>query len=136
MRLGLVMLDPNSTLNNLKYLREVYVNQGDTPTILFQIIDLDTADQNNLIGDRYIPATGATVQLTITSVNDANTLVLNASMAFPNDDRSVWTFSMTSNQTTKAAGVNINAVLTQGQQVNNIVAKNVLFIGPPSTYCC
>jgi hypothetical protein len=136
MRLGLVMLDPNSTLNSLKYLREVYINQGDTANIMFQLVDLDTVDQNNLIGDRYVPVAASKMQITITSMNDANTLILNVNMAFPNDDRSIWTFSLTQYQTSKAAGVNINAVLTQGTQVNNILAKNVLFIGTPSTYCC
>lgn len=136
MRLGLVMLDPNSTLNSLKYLREVYINQGDTANIMFQLVDLDTVDQNNLIGDRYVPVAASKMQITITSVNDANTLILNVNMAFPNDDRSIWTFSLTQYQTSKAAGVNINAVLTQGTQVNNILAKNVLFIGTRSTYSC
>ena len=136
MRLGLVMLDPNSSLNNLKYLREVYVNQGDTADILFQLVDLDTQDQSNLIGNRYMPVTGSLMQLTISSVNDANTLTLPATMAFPSDDRSIWKFSLTAAQTAKAAGINLSAVLTQGTKVNSIVAKSVLYVNPASPYSC
>jgi hypothetical protein len=135
MRLGLVMLDPNSTLNNLKYLREVYVNQGDTATILFQIVDLDTVDGNNLIGNRYVPTSISTMRVTVTSVNDAKTLVLPVAMAYPSDDRSVWQFSLTAYQTTMAAGINLSVVLTQGTLVNNIVARNVLFVNPPPYSC-
>lgn len=136
MRLGLVMLDNASVLNGLKYLNQVYISPGDTASVFFQIVDLDSVNQNNLIGNRYMPISGATMSMIIQSVNDRKTLVLTPTMAFPNDDRSIWTFSLTQYQTSIAAGVNLIATLTEGTKVTNILGKDVLYMNPPSSYSC
>lgn len=136
MQLGLVMLDSNSTLNNLRYLREVYVNPGDTAVLMFQLVDLDTVDQNDLIGTRYMPITSATMAANIPSVNDLYTINTVPTMAFPNDDRSIWIIPLSSVQTKTAAGCNINIVLTEGTKISSAIGKNILFFNPVNDYCC
>ena len=136
MQLGIVMLDSNSTLNNLRYLREVTINPGDTAVIMFQLIDLDTISQNDLVGTRYMPIVGATMTAVIPSINDFYTINAVPTMSFPNDDRSIWQIPLSSNQTQNAAGCNINIVLTEGTKISSAVGKNILFFNPSSEYCC
>lgn len=136
MKLGLAMLDNVPTLNNLKYINQLSVTQGESVDLYFQLIDRDTKDQKNQWGNRYMPASGATLQVIIKSVNDANTLTKSASMAFPSDDRSIWKVTLSTTETANMAGINLQATLTEGANVKIAFEKNVLSVDTQNPYQC
>jgi hypothetical protein len=128
MRLGIKMLNSSSTLNDLKFVNQVSINQGDTATIMFQLIDLDT-------NQRYIPATGAGVMAKIASSNSANVLNKVAVAAFA-DDKSVVKFSLTIDETKLLGSVNLQITLTEGSEVKSFVASSVIIPAPKSPFQC
>jgi len=136
MKLGLAMLDTIPALNSLKYLNQISITQGETVDIYFQLIDQDSKDQKNQWGTRYMPALGATMQVIIKSVNDANTLTKSATMVFPSDDRSIWKVSLTVAETANMAGVNMQVTLTEGSNIKIASAKNVLSVSNVNTFQC
>jgi hypothetical protein len=136
MRLGLVILSPFSTLNNLQHLNQASVSQGDTADVYFQLVDMDTISERFQRGIRYMPASGATMQVTMKSINDANTVAKAATMAFPSDDRSIWKFSLSAAETQKVAGVNLRIVLTEGSNIKSANATNVISVTPANQFQC
>lgn len=136
MKLGLTMVDNVPTLNNLKYINQLSVTQGETADLYFQLIDVDTKDQKNQWGNRYMPASGATLQVVIKSVNDANTLTKTATMAFPSDDRSIWKISLSSTDTSNMAGINLQGTLTEGASIKIFNASNVLSVSNVNSFQC
>lgn len=136
MTLGLRMVDSVSTLNHLKYLNQATVNPGETATLYFQVVDLDTSNRDNVLGSRYMPSAAATLVAVLASNNDANTLVKSASMVFPNDDRSIWQVVLGVADTARFMGVNIQFTLNDGLLVKKGVAEQVLIGGAASPYQC
>ena len=128
MRLGIQMLDSNSSLNNLMYKNQAFIVPGETATIMFQLMDLD---QNQ----RYIPSNIATVNCTISSINSANSLSKVASSAFAQDG-SVWSFNLSTTETQTMAGVNMTVKLTDGAAVKIARAEAVIIVAPQSQYSC
>lgn len=70
--------------------------QGDSLTIYFQLVDLnvDKSSQGfNPVGRRYVPASGATLQVTIDNIDDAKKVTRFAVQPFANDG-SIWSFQI------------------------------------------
>jgi hypothetical protein len=134
MRLGIMMLDPSSTLNSLKYINNAQFTPGETGDVMFQLVDLDTPTGTNTWA-RYMPTDAATVQATMTSNNSANTISKIASQAFPLDN-SIWKFSLSSTDTTKLAGVNMKVSMTDGATVKISQGSNSIVVNPQSPYQC
>lgn len=129
MLLAIKMLDSAATsLNNLAYVNQVYVYPESQVELLFQFV-------NAANGQRYIPASGATVQVTIRSVNDAYTVVKPAITPFT-EDRSIWRAVLTPADTLNLAGVNLEVELTEGASIRRIFQKSVLVVLPKSPYKC
>jgi hypothetical protein len=128
MRLGIKMLNSSSTLNDLKFVNQISINQGDTATVMFQLVDLDT---NN----RYIPAAGSGVTAKIASSNSANILNKVAATAFA-DDKSIVKFSLTVDETKLLGSVNLQITLTEGSEVKSFVASSVIILSPKSPFQC
>lgn len=118
MKLSLRMLDSVSGVNNFEFVNQVLMTEGDTPTLYFQLIDLakDRADQGyDPAGRRYIPATGATVQVTLDHIDQARKVVRAAAQPFPQDP-SIWSVAIL--PTDKLRGtVNVKLQLTEGTQI-------------------
>lgn len=129
MRLGVKMLDSSSTLNNLMYLNQVQINPGDTATVIFQIVDLDKG------GQRFIPASGATMQINLVSIDQSKNVQKIPTNPFA-DDRSIWSFNLTATDTAMAAGVNMSVKLTQGADIKTATAEQAVIFGAPSKYSC
>lgn len=136
MKLGLAMLDTVSAINSLKYINQISTIQGETLDIYFQLIDVDSKTQLNQWGNRYIPAVGATLQIVINSINDANTLTKFATQVFPADDRSLWKVSLLATETANMAGINIQGTLTEGASIKKFNASNVLSVSNVNVYQC
>ncbi|MEM4360415.1 MAG: hypothetical protein QXT45_07805 [Candidatus Bilamarchaeaceae archaeon] len=126
MRLGIKMLDSDSTLNDLKYLNQVDIYPGETVTVMFQLI-------NSQSGHRYIPASGATLSAKMYSVNDANNITKAATNPFA-DDRSIWSFTLNAIETQKLAGVNLELTLTEGTNIKKTWGHAVIVVHPKSPY--
>lgn len=147
MRLGIQMLDPGSSINNLMYLNQYRINPGETAAVYFQFVDLDKQNNGGCSGgfsgtgsgscppQRYIPATGATVSISLTSININNNITKIPVNAFVGDN-SIWSFNMSAADTQIAAGINMKVVLTQGPNINIVNADGVIIIGPQSCYQC
>lgn len=129
------MLDSNSTLNNLKYMNQIIITPGSTVTILFQLVDLDTVQEANKFGNRYMPADGASLEIDIQSVNDVNSLNKVATQPFA-DDKSIWQFSLSATETEEMSGTNMKLTLTEGLNISVGKAKQVLIVEPTSGYQC
>jgi hypothetical protein len=132
------MLSSNSTLNSLTYLNQVQITAGETATILFQFVDLDTVNQQNLIGNRYM-ACGSSpapyVNITICSNNDANVIKKIASQPFSCDD-SIWSFNMTTLETAAIGSINLSAVLIEGASVKIAQGNNVIIGSQSCSFQC
>lgn len=135
MRLGFRVLDSSSTINNLQYLNQRIITPGESTTILVQLVDLNTVTDKNQWGTRYMPATGATLNATINSVNDLFTL--NKVMIQPfAQDPSIWQFPLLATDTQNMAGINMDLVLTEGANVSIARGTNVIIMNPQSPYGC
>lgn len=127
MKLGIQMLDSQSTLNHLIPVNQLEIWPGETATVTFQLI-------NALTGQRYIPASGATMTAKLVSTNNANVISKTPTNVFPSDDRSIWSFNLSSADTAKAAGVNLEIVLTEGANIKKVWAQSVIVIMPNSPF--
>jgi hypothetical protein len=134
MRLGLRMLNNASTVNNLMYINQVRINPGETCTVIFQLVDLDSSD-NPALAQRYIPASGSTVNVGIYSINQANNLTKIPTNPFV-DDRSIWSFNLSTADTNILAGVNMTITLTEGSNVKVATGQSVIVVGPKSFSQC
>lgn len=135
MKLGARMLDPNSTLNNLKYMNQLSVSPGSTMTVMFQLVDLNTIQEANRFGNRYMPDDGAGLTVNITSVVDANSLEKTASQPFA-DDKSIWQFTLSALETSDLSGTNMKLTLTEGLDISIGIAKQVLIAEPADGSLC
>ena len=121
------MLDSDkTTVNSLFYQNQTIIDPGESPTIMFQLVDSES-------GNRYMPAPGATLQITLFSMNDANTISKVPTMPFSLDS-SIWQFSLSSTESQGVAGVNMLVVLTEGANIRKIWGKSVFVVKPSSPY--
>lgn len=135
MRLGIQMLNNSSLVNSLLYLNQVIINPGETSTVYFQLVDLDSQHGANCPALRYISASGATMSIKLTSINVANNISKIPFNPFP-DDRSIWAFNLSAVETQYAAGINMRVTLTEGASVKIAIAEAAVIIGPKSVYSC
>lgn len=134
MRLGIAMLNSNSTLNQLMYQNQLKINPGETATVYFQLVDLDQ-QSGNCPAPRYIPAAGATMSVNMYSLDQAKSITKVATNPFA-DDKSIWSFNLTAADTQIAAGVNMKVTLTEGANIKIANAEAVLIFGSKSQYSC
>lgn len=121
------MLESESTLNNLIPSNQLEVSPGETATIMFQLV-------NEKTGQRYIPASGATMTARLVASNNVNVISKIPTQPFVADDRSIWSFPLSAVDTAKAAGINIEVVLTEGANIKKVWAKSVLIMSPNSPF--
>ncbi|HUM42179.1 MAG TPA: hypothetical protein PKI14_04445 [Fervidobacterium sp.] len=126
MRLGIVMLNESSTVNDLKLISQSKVVPGSTKTIMFQLIDLDST---NKCPSRYIPNAGATITAKISSQNSTNTLNKFPVAAFAGDG-SVFKFNLSTTETAQIGSVNLQITLTEGTDVKICYADSVIITSP------
>ena len=120
-RLGLTLLSLVDNVNSFQVVSELYLNGGENETLYFQLTDLTQ-------GLRYMPTAMATVQVTFRNL-DCNKLISRAAtMAFPLDDRSIWSIPIFAADSIPPDS--ISAVLTDGLLVKNLHLDGSLrFIG-------
>lgn len=127
MKLGIKMLDSESTVNSLSYINQLEMLPGETATVMFQLI-------NDATKQRYIPEAGATMSVQTFSINNANQLTKVPSQPFAADDRSIWSFTLSSADTSKLAGVNLQITLTEGANIKKVWAQSVIVVAPSTPF--
>lgn len=133
MRLGIRILNSSSSLNYLSYLNQAQISPGETATVYFQLVDLEQGTPCGAL--RYMSASGATVSIMLTSLDQAKNITKVASNPFA-DDRSIWSFTLNALETVNAAGVNMKVTLTEGANVKIAIAEAAVIIGSKSPYSC
>lgn len=134
MRLGIRMLNNSSSINNLMYVNQVKIAPGETYTVYFQLVDLDSQDPYQQKAPiRYIPVTGATITINLTSINAANNISKIPTTPF-SGDTSVWSFNLLASDTQIAAGVNMKVTLIEGANISIANAPAAVLFGPQSIY--
>lgn len=127
MKLGIQMLESESALNSLITTNQVEVAPGETATVMFQLI-------NSKNGQRYMPATGATMTAQLVASNNVNIINKIPTQPFAADDRSIWSFPLSATDTAKCAGVNIQVILTEGANIKKVWAQSVFIMAPNSPF--
>lgn len=120
MKLGIQMLNSDATLNSFRVIQNQKINQGESLSIVFQLIDKDQS------GVRFLPSTSATAFVEIarfpdvvaTGQNQRNqvdySVRRNAGMLFPSDDRSIWSMPLSTMDTANMMSSNIRVTVTDG----------------------
>lgn len=131
MLLSARVLKDVATVNSFEYGSEASWTEGDTLSVFFQLIDasLDTPLQGfNPSGRRYVPATGATLEITLENLDDGKKLTRLATQPFANDG-SIWALSVLA--TDKIRGTpQVRFRLTQSAVVTTGLLKNGIKIYP------
>lgn len=125
MFLGGRMLKNVQNVNSWEVANEVKLREGNAATVYFQITDEEQAsDLMNGFGLRYMPASGSTMSVTISSINSANVLNKIATQPFPQDS-SIWQFNILS--TDKVSQGNLMFSLTENGIIKTgVIAKAVV----------
>lgn len=133
MRLSIKMLSRNSSINSMSYTPNVQFERGESLDLMFQLIDADS-------GQRYIPASGATIQVQIprnntllqtasTEVDTVNYSVNQAAVMAFTGDNSVWKTPLVATQTKNMTSQNIRILLTEGSETKIAVVKYAIVVG-------
>lgn len=113
-----------TTVNGMVTVEQISWTQGDTLDVYFQLVDLNynpPAYGSYPEGSRYVPAAGATLTVTMESIDTAQT-ILNRVCTQPFvGDSSIWKFSVLSTDTISGTlqlrlTLNQGGVITRGKR--------------------
>jgi hypothetical protein len=114
-------------VNDYDYADSAEFVEGDTPSIYFQLVDAsrDRALEGFVpAGRRYVPASGATLQVVIDSVDDAKKVTRAASQPFANDP-SIWRVTVLTTDVIKGTK-RLLLTLTEGSAVLRANVPNAI----------
>lgn len=127
------MLSDAQTVNSFKYVPILQAMQGDAYTVYFQLIDASqdlARDGFFPAGRRYIPASGATLTVTLDSIDAAKAITRIASQPTGfTQDASIWSVSVLATDTIRGT-VPLRLTLTEGTKVTRGVLMPALAILP------
>lgn len=129
-----------ASVNIFDWVQPIEFNEGDPVTVYLQLVDasLDKEVQGwkpVVAGRRYVPASGATLQVIVQNIDDAKTLTKVATQPFPTTDPSIWSFSIAA--TDQVAGtVSLTLVLTEGGTVRRGLIKAAIRVYPTDPGDC
>ena len=107
--------------------QQVEFSVGDALTFYIQLIDLEknlAAHGWNPPGMRYVPASGATLAVTFTNIDDAKQFTRFASIPFAQDP-SIWAIPVLSTDPVGGT-ISIKAVLTEGDVTRSFTLQGAL----------
>jgi hypothetical protein len=106
--------------------------EGDTPYVYFQLIDLnkDRSSQGfKPAGKRFMPASGATLSVSVNSIDTARTLTKVATQPYAGD-ASIWKFQLLTSDNLKGGTFSLILTLTEGIVVTSGRVINALSVEP------
>lgn len=113
--LGARFLTGVCSVNSFDYADRAQLTEGDTAQVYLQLVDrlrdLPSAGFQPPFR-RYVPAAGATLTVTLTSLDDARVVVKTATQPFVGD-ASIWTFATSATDGLRGT-VNVRLQLNQG----------------------
>jgi len=133
MLLSARILNDVASVNSYEHAQAGEFTQGDAASVYFQLTDasLDGAIHGfNPSGRRYIPATGATLQVVVDNIDDGKKITRTATNPFP-DDRSIWKLDFIASDTISGT-CSMQLTLTEGLLIRRGLVKNALRISSPT----
>ena len=94
MLLSFQPLEDVASVNQFRRVDAWRLNQGDTPTLYFQLVDASKAQRERWPGFRYVPASGSFLQVAIHNIDDALKIFRVATQPFPLQDPSIWALQL------------------------------------------
>ncbi len=82
-------------------------------------------------GRRYMPASGATLQVVVTNLDDAKAYSKVATQAFPTTDPSIWYFTISTNDDVKGTP-SLQLALTENAVTSRCLVKAAIRVAPVS----
>ena len=131
MYLSLRPLNAVANVNTFSYSNAFQFTEGDGPALYFQLVDLslDMPSQGfSPSGRRYCPATGATLQCVVNSLNNSNVVTRFATQPFTNDS-SIWMLQLQATDAVRGTA-DIQLVLTEGTKVTRGIGSRVILANP------
>lgn len=130
-----------ASVNVFDWVQFVELNTGDPVTVYLQLVDasVDTETQGwkpIVSGRRYMPASGATLQVILKNVDDAKTLTKVATQAFPTSDPSIWSFQIAATDVNVQGTVSLTLVLTEGAVIRRGLVKAAIRVYPVTPGDC
>lgn len=129
MQLSARILKDVQGVNSFDYAEAAEFTEGDTPVIYFQILDLgkDSGLRGFMpAGRRYMPAAGATLQITLDNTDDAKKFVRAATQPFATDP-SIWRIETLT--TDKLRGtIAMRLLLTEGSVITRGSLKAAILV--------
>lgn len=129
MLLSARFLNDVANVNSFEYADVAEFTEGDPASVYIQLIDasLDKAVEGFVpSGRRYVPASGATLQVTVESIDDSKEIVRSATQPFPNDG-SIWKLDFLASDKIRGTA-NLRLRLTEGSVVRSGLVKSGLRI--------
>lgn len=127
MLLSARFLNDVSGVNNFYYASEVRFSEGDAPTIYLQLSDasvMSSIEGFNPSGRRYVPASGATLSVTIENINNAKKVTRIATQPYAQDP-SIWAVTLLTTDMVHGTA-SITLTLTQGSVVTKGYLRNAI----------
>lgn len=128
MLLGARFLDSSGNVNDVDFVDRLEMNQGDAATFYLQLVDMSKNKQGKPVGMRYVPASGATLQIKLLNLNSVKTYTKTASQPFPGD-LSVWSFAVAATDDVRGT-VNVQIILTEGSVTKKALIKSAFQVYP------
>lgn len=127
MLLSARMLNAVANVNTFEYASQAQWNQGDTLNVYFQLVDASLDRNASPSGRRYMPASGATLSVTLTNIDDDVQITRAATQAFPTSDPSIWYVSVLATDTISGT-VGLKLALNQGGVITNGYLQSAILI--------
>jgi len=131
MLLSCRILQDVSGVNSFEYTSQAEWTEGCPTTLYIQLINasLDKANQGfNPPGRRYMPASGATLSVTLESIDDNKQVTKTATNPYASDT-SIWAVSILSTDTIRGSP-QIRLTLTEGSVITSGLLKCAVKIWP------
>lgn len=123
MRLSARAITTYNGINSFGFGNQWQIRAGEPNTLYYQLVDLDQIDLSTKAPLRYIPASGATMQVKFPSIDDSMTLLITAA-AVSASDGSLWSVPLTALQT--PASGNVIFSITEGSVTRSFSGLNIL----------
>lgn len=134
MLLSCRILENYVNVNNFEFATEAKFTEGDATDVYFQLIDKsrDRANEGvNPPGRRYIPESGATLSVTVDTLDDAKKITRVCSVV--SEDRSIWKLTILATDTVRGTA-NLRLTLTEGVKVTRGSLETALSIQPKDEF--
>jgi hypothetical protein len=138
MQLSARMLNGMANVNTFEYAETIQASEGTEVEIYFQLTDASKMPSTQYFyptGLRYMPASGATLQCRLTSIDDSKTVTRYATQPYPTQDPSIWKLTLLSTDTivgTMALGL----TLVEGSVTRRGTLQGAVQIGSSTQSFC